>query len=146
MHQQAYRQAHQQAHHSPVEGEVAVSVGGLGVVPQADAVVLNEVVGLRRRGLEARDPRQHRQQAQKGGVHLREKLSVEPIAVDLAQCPILPSEDLVDLPTDLLERTHHYNPHHRDTHSHQLAMLLRLARTRHIFHNYLDPREWALCQ
>lgn len=106
-------------------------------------MVPNEVVGLRRRGLEARDPKQHRRQAQRGGVHLREKSLVEPIlAVDLAQRPTLPSEDLVDLPTVLLERTHHYSPHHRDTHSRQLAMLLRLARIRHI----LDPREWGLCR
>jgi hypothetical protein len=25
-------------------------------------------------------------------------------------------------------------------------MLLRLARIRHILHNYVEPREWALCE
>lgn len=130
----------------------------LGAVPQAIDVVPYEVVGLRR-GL---DPKQHMRQVQRGevgvrlgvgvgvgaGVHLREQSSVEPIlAVDPVPYPTLASEDLVDLPTGLLERTpgHHYSPHH-PTHSRHLGMLHRLARICHILHNYLDPREWALCQ
>ena len=81
-------------------------------------------------------------------MHLGEKslvdqLAVDPIlAVDFASGPTLRSEALVDLPiVVLLDRTHYHNPHHQE-----FAMLLRLARIRHILHNYLEPREWALCE
>lgn len=155
---------HQQPHRSrvePVDPEVAVS---LGAVSQAMAVVPYEAAGQRR----SLDPSQQRRQAQRAAVHLREKslvdqplvgrslvdpslvdqsvvdqLAMDPIlAVDLASGPTLPVEVLVDLPTAvLLDRTHHHNPHHQE-----FAMLVRLARIRHILHNYVEPREWALCE
>jgi hypothetical protein len=131
----------------------------LGAVSQAMAVVPYEAAGQRR----SLDPSQQRRQAQRAAVHLREKslvgrslvdpslvdqsvvdqLAANPIlAVDLASGPTLPAEALVDLPTAvLLDRTHHHNLHHQE-----FAMLVRLARIRHILHNYVEPREWALCE
>ena len=140
---------HQQPHRSrvePVDPEVAVS---LGAVSQVMAVVPYEAAGQRR----SLDPNQQRRQAQRAAVHLREKslvdqsvvdqLAADPIlAVDLASGPTLPAEALVDLPTAvLLDRTHHHNLHHQE-----FAMLVRLARIRHILHNYVEPRKWALCE
>ena len=136
---------HRQPHQNPVESGVAVPFGA---VLQAMAVAPNEVAGERRRRLEVCDPSQRRRQVQGVGV-VREKLLADPISAaaedaDTAPCPTLPSQHPVDLPTGHLEGTHHHSLHHQDTHSHQFAMALHLARNGRILHSLLHPREWAL--
>ena len=143
-------QEYQQPHRSPVENGVAVS---LGAVPQAMAVAPYEVAGERRRRLGVARQQRRKVQAFGAHLHLREKPLAEAdpeadpiLAVDTAQGPRLPSEHLVDLPTGHLELegTYRHSLRHQATHSHQFAMLLRLARIGHILHSHLYPREWAL--
>jgi hypothetical protein len=96
-----------------------------------------EVVQEGRTALEDCDSRPRRQQTRRRReqVHSQEKSSgVAILAVDIVPCPMHPAESLVDDPTGPLE----YN---RATASPRFAMPLHFARSCHIPHNRLHPRE-----